>query len=392
VEAAAEGVVAFHATDPVAVYLSARARVERFAVADLEDALYARRSLVRMLGMRRTMFVVPTGLAGVVDAACAQSLVPGERRRLAAVIEEQGIAKRGEAWLEGLEDRTYEALVALGEATAADLTRAVPDLGLKLTYGAGQPWGGTGGVSTRVLFLLAAQGRIVRGRPLGSWTSSQYRWAPASTWVAGGLPLLPRPAARAELLRTWLRSFGPGTEMDIRWWTGWAAQYARAALAEVDAIEVRLDSGRGWVLPDDRDRPPRTSRGRVALLPALDPTVMGWKERDWYLGPHREALFDRSGNAGPTVWLDGRVVGGWAQHPDGQVEARLLEPVDAAALDLVGAEVAALTAWLDGTTVKPRFRTPLEREIVTERGRFPGTTRKRARTGGTAAVRRTTRP
>ena len=58
-EAAAESMVGLHASDPATVYLAARARVRDFAHADLEDALYERRSLVRMLGMRRTMFVVP---------------------------------------------------------------------------------------------------------------------------------------------------------------------------------------------------------------------------------------------------------------------------------------------------------------------------------------------
>ena len=46
----------------------------------------------------------------------------------------------------------------------------------------------------------------------------------------------------------------------------------------------------------------------AALLPALDPTVMGWLDRGWFLGDHEKALFDRTGNVGPTVWLDGRVV------------------------------------------------------------------------------------
>ena len=64
----------------------------------------------------------------------------------------------------------------------------------------------------------------------------------------------------------------------------------------------------------------------AALLPGLDPTAMGWQERDWYLAPDlRSALFDRSGNVGPTVWWDGRVVGGWAQRASGEVVWRLLD-------------------------------------------------------------------
>jgi hypothetical protein len=268
-------------------------------------------------------------------------------------------------------DRTYEALVARGQATAAELSKDVPELRLKVSFGEGKTWSGTSGMSTRVLFLLATEGRIVRGRPLGSWTSSQYRWAPVTSWLGSALPTPPAADARVALLRAWLRAFGPGTEVDIRWWTGWTARQAKSALSALDAVEVALSPGTGWVLPDDLDPPPSIER-RVALLPALDSTVMGWKERDWYLGPHAQALFDRNGNAGPTVWLDGRVVGGWGPDAQGRMVARILEPVGRHVQRLVDEEVNALSDWLSGTRVLPRFRTPLEREIVTERGGFPG--------------------
>jgi hypothetical protein len=106
-----------------------------------------------------------------------------------------------------------------------------------------------------------------------------------------------------ELLRRWLRAFGPATTTDIRWWTGWTAKLTASTLAAVGAVEVGLDDGAGWLLPDDLDPPPSPAPW-VALLPALDATVMGWKQRDWYLGEHAEALFDRNGNAGPTVWAE----------------------------------------------------------------------------------------
>jgi hypothetical protein len=104
----------------------------------------------------------------------------------------------------------------------------------------------------------------------------------------------------------------------------------------------------------------------VALLPALDPTTMGWAGRDFYLGRHRPVLFDRNGNAGPTIWCDGRVVGGWAQRRAGEVVLRLLEDVGGEAAAAIEAEAARLTAWLGPTRVNPRFRTPLERELVAD--------------------------
>ena len=313
--------------------------------------------------MRRTMFVVPVDVAAVMDAACTRSLVARERRRLVGMLEQQAIAQDAAPWLDDVEGRTLEALLARGEATAAQVTRDVPELGAKLHFGHGRKWAGTMGVSTRVLFLLATEGRIVRGRPLGSWTSSQYRWAPTATWLPGGLPHLASPPAREALLRRWLASFGPGTEADIRWWTGWPATHARAALHAIGAVEVGLDGAIGYVLPDDVGT--RQTKGRrVVLLPGLDATIMGWKERDWYLGRHGSQLFDRTGNAGPTVWVDGRVIGGWGQGPGARVVTRLLEPVDSEAEGLIEDEAARLTGWLSGTRVTPRFRTPVEKDLA----------------------------
>jgi hypothetical protein len=80
----------------------------------------------------------------------------------------------------------------------------------------------------------------------------------------------------------------------------------------------------GIVLADDLATSP-TPEPWVALLPSLDPTTMGWQQRTWYLGDHAPAVFDRNGNAGPTVWADGRIVGGWAQRRSGEVVFRLLE-------------------------------------------------------------------
>ena len=98
----------------------------------------------------------------------------------------------------------------------------------------------------------------------------------------------------------------------------------RRALTDIGAVEVDLHGTPGYALPDDLEPEPRPEPW-VALLPGLDVTTMGWFGRDWYLGGHRAQVFDRSGNAGPTAWCDGRVVGGWRQDADGRVQLQLLE-------------------------------------------------------------------
>lgn len=91
---------------------------------------------------------------------------------------------------------------------------------------------------------------------------------------------------------------------------------------------------------------------------------MGWARRDWYLDVHGPWLFDCTGNAGPTVWVDGRVVGGWAQRPDGSVGIRMLDDVGQEAAALAEGLAARLSAWLGPARVTPKFRTPLERELA----------------------------
>ena len=362
VESVANDLVGLHSSDPATVYLSARARLNRFAVEDLEQALYEHRTLVRMLGMRRTMFVVQGDLAGVMDAACTRALAPTERRRLIRMVEDQHLTVDGAAWLEDVEARVMTALVARGQATATELTSDVPELGLKLTFGEGKTWGGTFGMSTRVLFLLATEGRIVRARPRGTWLSTLYRWSPTDVWLDGGLADFDPVAARVDLVRRWLGSYGPGTAADLKWWTGWGVRQTRETLEAVGAVDVALDGDVGYVLPNDLE-PVGGIEPWVALLPALDSTVMGWQERDWYLGGHRRLLFDRNGNAGPTVWVDGRVVGGWGQRPTGEVAVRLLEDVGSEPSTAIATEAARVEAWLGDVKVTPRFRTPVEKEL-----------------------------
>ena len=366
----ARALVALHSTDPASVYLSVAARAP-IVPADLEKALYQERVLVRMLGMRRTVFVVPIGLAPVVQHACADAIAVNQRRLLLGLLTEAKVAPDPAAWLDEVAASTLRALAARGEASAATLCADEPRLRTQVTVAEGKAYGGPMNITSRVLFLLSAQGRTVRGRPGGSWLSTQYKWSTVDNWWPGGLPVLDAAQARVELARQWLAAYGPGTVADVKWWTGWTLTETRRALAGLDTVEVDLDGAAGLVLAAD----PAVASGsglasdvdsepRAVLLPALDPTVMGWAAREWYLGDHGTALFDRSGNAGPTVWWGGRIVGGWAQRADGEVAVRLLEKVDRAATRAVDAAAAEVRDWLGPVRVTPRFRTPLERELA----------------------------
>jgi hypothetical protein len=375
----AESLVALHATDPLTVYLSAWAR-SRCAAEDVDASLYAERAVVRMLGMRRTVFVVPAGLARVVQAACTDDVAARMRRQLEKDLASGGVGD-GDAggWLRDVEAGVLRALAERGGgAPGAQLSVDEPRLRTQLVYAAGKSYGGAANITSRVLVLIAAEGRMIRGNRRGGWSSGQFEWFLPEAWLhdtglddtglnAGLSAGLDAGAARTELARRWLAAFGPGLAADLQWWAGWTGAQTKAALAALPTAEVDLDGQAGVALADDLDFPtgdfPAGVAPVAALLPALDPTPMGWQARSWYLGPHAPPLFDRTGNVGPTVWWAGRVVGGWAQRASGEVVYRLLEDAGADAEAAVAAEAAALEAWLGPSRVTPRFRTPLEREL-----------------------------
>jgi hypothetical protein len=361
VAGAAADIIGLHGTDPASVYLAAWARTGSVDIATIEHALYTERALVRMLGMRRTVFVVPADLVPVIQAACTDQIAERMRRRLTQVVREASIASDAATWLKEVGEATVRALAARGSATGAELAADEPRLRTQIVAAADNPYGGAVNLTNRLLTLLSAEGLIVRGRPRGGWTSTQFAWS-----VARDRADLTAADARTELARRWLLAFGPAPATDLQWWTGWTAGQVRQALDQLEIAEVDLGGTTGVTLAADQDEPVAVEPW-PALLPALDPTAMGWRDRAWYVGEHAPALFDRSGNIGPTAWWDGRIVGGWAQRKDGEIVVRLLEDVGAEASAALAAEAQRLREWIGADPkirITPRFRTPLERELA----------------------------
>ncbi|MCX4095116.1 winged helix DNA-binding domain-containing protein [Nocardia sp. alder85J] len=356
--------VALHATDPATVFLSVSARSRGLTPADVERALYEDRSLLRLLAMRRTMFVAPVETAPILQSAVADALAVTQRRTYGRYIA-RAIEGDVDGWLHEVAEETHRELLRRGAATGAELGAAIPGLRLQVDTSPGKSYSRPTNITTWVLVILGAEGRIVRGRPSGSWTSSRYTWAPAESWLPADLSPPPIEQARPELVRQWLRAFGPAPVADLKWWTGWSLGEVRKALARLDVAEVDLDGGAGVVLADDLEPTPAPEPW-AALLPALDPTPMGWQARQWFLGPHERELFDGNGNIGPTVWWDGRVVGGWAQRVDGEIVWRTLEDVGADARTAIEAEARRVADWFGPVRAIPRFRTPLERGLTVQ--------------------------
>lgn len=360
VEEAVGAVVCLHATEPANVHLSAFAR-SGASREQVDRALYDDRTVVRQLAMRRTVFAFPRDLLPAVRGSASARVAAQLSARLAKEVQAGGLAQDGATWLREVCAAVLDE-VRESPATTAQLRAAIPALALRLQMAPGKAYGGEFPVAPRVLSTLAADGIVVRGRNDAGWKVSRPFWTAAEQWLDGPPHALDEPAGYAELVGRWLERFGPGTEADIVWWLGATKGAVRRALADVGAVAVELADGRpAWVHPRDTQEvgPPAPW---AALLPALDPTTMGWKERDFYLGDHAALLFDRNGNGGPTAWWDGRIVGGWTQEDDGSVVVVPCEPLPAAAERALAEQADRLSAWLDGDVVRSVYQSPLVRD------------------------------
>lgn len=383
IEELVDRLVVLHGTDPATIYLSVGARLPGVTPADVDAALFQRRTMYRALAMRRTLFVATRTVGPAVEGSSSPRTASQERKRLITFLTDTGISGPG-TWLATLFDDVLEVLDAPdvddggGGRSARALVAEIPRLGTKLVAGQGTRQEMQLAATSRVLGLMAVEGLLVRGRPSGGWTGRQYHWHRRDRWWPDGTE--PRPVddehtASVDLLGRYIARFGPVTLTDLAWWTGWTKTKTRAVLADLDHIEVQLApdpdlvdgvtdaaTEAAYVLTEDAE-PVESPEPFAALLPSLDPTPMGWKQRHWYLGPHQEPLFDRNGNIGPTVWLDGRIVGGWSQRADGEVVTELFEDVGSDRGGLVEVERARIQDFVDDVVVKPSFPTPLQKRL-----------------------------
>jgi hypothetical protein len=355
VPAATTAMTALHATEPATPHLSLRARVEALTVADVEAALYDARSLVKPLVMRRTLFVVTRDLLPAAVGSAGRRVAEAGVKRLAKD------ADVDTAWIEVACEAVLDRLTR-AELSARELRDALPHLAGTFTAAPGSKWSAEVPMMTRLLTILSATGDVVRAHNAGHWRVSRPLWTAMTTWLGEELAPAEPASGYADVVRDWLWSFGPGTEADLVWWLGATKAAVRAALSDVEATQVTLDDGSiGWILPDDTadlEAPPSKAPW-VALLPVLDSTTMGWRGRAFYLDPaHTPFLFDRAGNGGTTIWVNGRIVGCWVQDDQERVQLILMEPVSKSAQRMLDAEAARLDEFLGGDHITNVFASP----------------------------------
>jgi hypothetical protein len=366
--------VALHATYPTGPYLSLWARMPGFERRALDDALYERRTLVRALCMRQTLHVVPTDELAFHFQAHIARHGSAARATVEALLVAAGQSAKEESGqsLERIHRRVLDVLAEQGTSTVRALGKAVPELRAKVQHSADKSYAGEFSLGSRLVPAMCTLGLLVRARTQGTWRSNLYAYAALADWLPGfDLDAATPDEARVWLVRRYLAAFGPATDDDVLWWTGFSKGETVLTLEalEPELVEVAVQGIEGTHLMPETEAeqlgdgaPPRAPY--VWFLPGLDPYIMGYRDRQRFLDPaQRDKVFDRAGNAMPTVWVDGRIVGAWGQRADGSVVYGLFEEIGEDARASLADEAQRLDAFMDGEHIRPRTQTAFTRAL-----------------------------
>ena len=357
---AARSLIGLHATDPATIFLSARARVPGLTTADVEAALYDELTLVKHLCMRRTMFVVPDDLLAVVHVACTErdcGAAPQAARRRRRAGRHRARRRAMGARRRAHDARRPRRRGCHGCPAVAPDPRAAGQARLRR----GQELGRDDRCRREGVQLVGG-GRTDPPWPAVGFVDEQPAQMDIGTGVRSGpADRCGRPCGARASLAVGVR---PGDARRRHLVDGTRGRFGAhgARRHRRGRRRSRGRGGSGSRSPTTWCRSDLSSHGSRSC-PSLDPTTMGWKRREWYVGEHAPMLFDRNGNAGPTVWSDARIVGGWSQRPTGEVVVQLLEDVGSNVAATIASETASLQAWLGDTVVTARFPTPIDRTV-----------------------------
>ncbi len=350
IESLVADTAALHSTFPSTPYLAIAARLPGFTGARLDTALYERRSLARVRCMRGSVFVVRHDLVLPALAATRRPVIRHAR---------DFAARRGvTATAYGqLVPRILAILAEKPLTTAALRTHIeIPD-----------------GVDLAALVsLMAAESLVLRDRPLGGWHDRHWTYVPFDQALPDvKLDSMTESEGDYVLLRAYVRAFGPATRRDAGWWTGMGVKRVELALDYLgdEIVDVVLDDDESYLMHaadiDELSSAAMIQRPQVALLPVLDPLLMGYARKDRFVSDAlRPYVFDRTGNATSTVLVNGGVVGVWdvAPEPEPQVLLHIAVDVEGDIDELI--EERAVQAGVDAVgesvgVVRVRTMTPL---------------------------------
>jgi hypothetical protein len=284
-----------------AAELSLAARIRGLTKHAIHSALWEMRTLVKTSAMRSTLHLLATEDVPLYIAAL-------KRSRLRMIHRVMG--KYGGITPELANEVTRAAvrLLQRGPMTRGELTKLVLAKGFargKARQFFVKAWWG-------VVRQAIVEGHVCYGPNQGIEVTVVH----VKHWLPNLRPM-EEDAAKRELLRRYLRAYGPATPQDFCKWSGTFGSEAQVVWKQLgpELAEVRVEGRRAWLL--ERDLPAlRRSRfdgPEVRLLPNFDSYLLAHADKGHIVEPRcYKKIYRQAGWISPVVLCNGRAVGLWS--------------------------------------------------------------------------------
>jgi hypothetical protein len=187
---------------------------------------------------------------------------------------------------------------------------------------------------------------LVRVPPSGTWDRRRADlFALASDWI-GPPPKLGKGEATKELVRSYLRGFGPATPPEVQSWSGLPIKAITTALAGLELRRFRAEDGSELIDLPRLPIPPAEAPAPPRFLPVWDATLLVHARRSQILPEeHRGKVFStRTPQSVNTFLVDGRVAGTW-RFEKGRVKVTPFDRLSRADRRAVDEEAERLAAF-----------------------------------------------
>jgi hypothetical protein len=317
--------------------LSLLARVDDFSREQLDKELYVTRTLGRIRYVRTTVHLLPRDFIPTALTATRTLTEPASEgyAQFLGVTREQYI-------------ETSRNIMKLLEGKSGMTTKQIKQQ-LQTTLNV-----------SPIVNLMCDQGLLIRGAPEKGWKSSIHTYYLLKEYFPGlKLDTMGEKDAKKAVIRQYIASFGPVTENDVQWWSGFTKSQIRPIIGELSNeltyVTVSGHDKRFITLSRDEESllsGRASSEHVVNLLPMLDPYLMGYRDRVRFLDLERfDYVYDRGGNAVATILLDGRIIGVW-DFKDPLIKIFLFSKVDGNIMKMVEEKARSLGTFISGKEVE----------------------------------------
>jgi len=286
-----------HATGTFEPYIQLFIRTKKFEKQDLDKELYAKKSLGRIRGMRKTLFIQTKEMIPIVYNA---------NRYLTESIENKYLNYRNVSIAEY--EKLSKEIINLLNQNEMSTSQIKKILNSQKDISA-------------IISVMCDRMQLIRAKPLKSWKDRRILYAPFKKYFPDlNLKIYNEEQAIELLIHKYIKTYGPCTENDIVWWLGISKGKVKKALHNLtDKIEkIKITDFTDEYLLNSvdvnklKDIDLDNNKKCINLLPMLDPYLMGYKERERYLKiEDYNYVFDRTGNATSTILHNGRIIGIW---------------------------------------------------------------------------------